>query len=81
LQAVINAGQSAFNAASVGKRCELLLERKGKLPGQLIGKSPWLQSVHIVGDFHIGDIITVDTVAAGPNSLTGALVEKELHVA
>jgi tRNA-2-methylthio-N6-dimethylallyladenosine synthase len=81
LQSVINAGQSAFNTASVGKRCEVLLERKGKLPGQLIGKSPWLQSVHVIGDFHIGDMITVDMVAAGPNSLTGALVQKELHVA
>jgi tRNA-2-methylthio-N6-dimethylallyladenosine synthase len=81
LQGVITAGQLAFNAASVGRRCDILLERKGRLPNQLIGKSPWLQSVHIIGDFHIGDIITVDTVAAGPNSLTGALVEKELHVA
>jgi tRNA-2-methylthio-N6-dimethylallyladenosine synthase len=81
LQAIINAGQSAFNAASVGTRCDILLERKGKLPGQLIGKSPWLQSVHVVGDFAIGDMISVDLVAAGPNSLTGHPVTKELHVA
>jgi tRNA-2-methylthio-N6-dimethylallyladenosine synthase len=80
LQAVINAQQSAFNAASVGKRTEILLERRGKLPGQLIGKTPWLQSVHIIGDnLEIGDMIAVNLVSAGPNSLAGALLQKELH--
>jgi tRNA-2-methylthio-N6-dimethylallyladenosine synthase len=80
LQSLLNSQQAAFNAASVGKRTSILLERKGKLPGQLIGKSPWLQSVHIVGDnLEIGDMIEVDLVSAGPNSLAGALVQKELH--
>jgi tRNA-2-methylthio-N6-dimethylallyladenosine synthase len=49
-----------------------LLERRGKLADQFIGKSPWLQSVHVVGDqFAIGDVIDVRLAAAGPNSLTG----------
>lgn len=82
LQSVLNAQQSAFNAASVGKRTEILLERKGKHEGQLIGKSPWLQSVHVFAtDAAIGDMITVDLVSAGPNSLAGSRVSKELHVA
>ncbi|WP_136163253.1 tRNA (N6-isopentenyl adenosine(37)-C2)-methylthiotransferase MiaB [Sphingomonas flavalba] len=70
LQAAINARQMAFNEATVGRRTSVLLERKGKLPGQWIGKSPWLQSVHLIGGT-IGDLVEVDIVAAGPNSLSG----------
>ncbi len=82
LQAVINAQQAAFNAASVGRRCEILLERPGKHDGQLIGKSPWLQSVHVFAtNAAIGDMIEVDLVSAGPNSLAGSQTRKELHVA
>ncbi|CAM3068205.1 tRNA-2-methylthio-N(6)-dimethylallyladenosine synthase [Sphingomonas antarctica] len=71
LQAAIAARQHAFNRASVGKTCQILIERRGKLPGQWLGKSPWLQSVHVIGDHAIGDLIDVTLVAAGPNSLTG----------
>jgi tRNA-2-methylthio-N6-dimethylallyladenosine synthase len=72
LQGEINKCQQAFNDASVGTRTSILLERRGKLPNQFIGKSPWLQSVHVVGsEFAIGDLIEVDLVAAGPNSLSG----------
>jgi tRNA-2-methylthio-N6-dimethylallyladenosine synthase len=82
LQSAINAGQSAFNAESVGKRTDILIERKGKLAGQLIGKSPWLQSVHVISsDAAIGDMVSVDLVSAGPNSLEGALVQKERYAA
>jgi tRNA-2-methylthio-N6-dimethylallyladenosine synthase len=72
LQALINAQQQAFNQATVGKRTEVLLERAGKRPGQLIGKSPWLQSVHLETDAAIGDLVEVDILSAGPNSLAGA---------
>jgi tRNA-2-methylthio-N6-dimethylallyladenosine synthase len=72
LQAEINKCQQAFNDASVGVRTSVLLERRGKLANQFIGKSPWLQSVHIIGEeFAIGDLVEVDLVAAGPNSLSG----------
>jgi tRNA-2-methylthio-N6-dimethylallyladenosine synthase len=82
LQALINTQQAAFNAASVGKRTDILLERKGKLAGQLIGKSPWLQSVHVISpDTSVGDMIDVDLVSAGPNSLAGELVTKERYAA
>src|SRR5205085_1812515 len=47
LQALIGAQQLAFNQASVGRRCAILLERTGRKPGQMLGKSPWLQSVHL----------------------------------
>ncbi|MBY0283115.1 MAG: tRNA (N6-isopentenyl adenosine(37)-C2)-methylthiotransferase MiaB [Sphingomonas sp.] len=74
LQAALNRDQAAFNAATVGRRCDVLLERKGKLEGQLIGKSPWLQSVHLVGDAAIGDLVEVEIVEAGANSVMGERV-------
>ncbi|MBY0582504.1 MAG: tRNA (N6-isopentenyl adenosine(37)-C2)-methylthiotransferase MiaB [Sphingomonas sp.] len=74
LQTALNRDQAAFNAATVGKTCAVLLERTGKLDRQLIGKSPWLQSVHLVGDHAIGDLVELEIVEAGPNSLTGRLV-------
>jgi len=72
LQALLNVQQLAFNQASVGRRTELLLERPGRRPGQLIGKTPWLQSVHLETDAAIGDLIEVELLSAGPNSLAGA---------
>jgi tRNA-2-methylthio-N6-dimethylallyladenosine synthase len=79
LQARINVQQSAFNEASVGKRTTILLERKGKRAGQLIGKTPWLQSVHVFASDHsIGDMVEVDLVSAGANSMAGVVVEKEI---
>ncbi len=72
LQSLINMQQVAFNQATVGKRTKVLLERRGKKPGQLIGKSPWLQSVHIETASAIGDLVEVDIISAGPNSLAGA---------
>ena len=74
LQAALNRDQAAFNAASVGRSCQVLIERKGKLPGQMLGKSPWLQSVHLIADAKIGDLVEVEIVSAGPNSL--AAVER-----
>ncbi|MES2755628.1 MAG: tRNA (N6-isopentenyl adenosine(37)-C2)-methylthiotransferase MiaB [Pseudomonadota bacterium] len=75
LQAALNRDQAAFNAGVVGRSCDVLIERKGKLPGQMLGKSPWLQSVHLIGDHAIGDIVPVELVRADPNSLAG--VERE----
>ncbi|EQA97718.1 tRNA (N6-isopentenyl adenosine(37)-C2)-methylthiotransferase MiaB [Sphingobium baderi] len=72
LQALINQHQVAFNTATIGRRTDILLERKGRHPGQLIGKTPWLQSVHVTApDLAIGDMVEVDIVSAGPNSLAG----------
>ena len=72
LQALLNVQQFAFNRASVGRRTQILLERPGRKPGQLVGKSPWLQSVHVETDAAIGDIVDVELLSAGPNSLAGA---------
>jgi tRNA-2-methylthio-N6-dimethylallyladenosine synthase len=71
LQQRIGHHQHAFNRASVGRTCEVLVDRTGRHPGQWLGKSPWLQSVHFEGDHAIGDIVTVTLAEAGPNSLKG----------
>ena len=72
LQAIINRHQVEFNAATVGRTTDILLERKGRHPGQLIGKTPWLQSVHITApELVLGDMVEVDIISAGPNSLAG----------
>ncbi len=73
LQAALNHHQHAFNRASVGRTCQVLVEREGKLPGQWLGKSPWLQSVHFIGDAAIGDLVEVQIAEAGPNSVAGHL--------
>ncbi|HUD94029.1 tRNA (N6-isopentenyl adenosine(37)-C2)-methylthiotransferase MiaB [Sphingobium sp.] len=78
LQALINRHQVEFNSATVGRTTDILLERKGRYPGQLIGKSPWLQSVVVTApDLAIGDMVEVDIISAGPNSLAGELSRRK----
>lgn len=77
LQALLNEQQYAFNQQTVGRTTDILLERQGKLDGQLIGKTPWLQSLHIISpDLKIGDMVEVEIARAGPNSLTGEIKER-----
>jgi len=76
LQERINAHQMAFNRSKVGTDTEVLIERKGRHEGQMIGRSPWLQSVHFETDAVIGEIVDVTLVAAGPNSMSGAVRQK-----
>ena len=71
LQSALNRHQHAFNQASVGRTCEVLVERPGKLPGQWLGKSPWMQSVWIEGNATNGDMHAVELTEAWANSLSG----------
>ena len=73
LQERITANSVAFNQSKVGTDTAILIDRKGRREGQMIGKSPWLQSVHLETGAAIGDILDVTLVAAGPNSMTGAV--------
>ena len=73
LQARLTVHSLAFNRATVGKATTILIDRKGRLPGQMIGKTPWLQSVFVETSAAIGDMIDVVTTAALPNSLAGVL--------
>jgi len=72
LQARINEHQFAFNRSKIGLETHVLIERKGKREGQMIGRSPWLQSVHVETAAQPGELLEVTHVAAGPNSMTGA---------
>jgi tRNA-2-methylthio-N6-dimethylallyladenosine synthase len=74
LQALLNDQQLEFNRASVGARMQVLIERPGKRPGQWIGKTPWLQSVHVDTEAGIGDLIEVEIISGGPNSLAGTAI-------
>jgi tRNA-2-methylthio-N6-dimethylallyladenosine synthase len=76
LQKRINVHQLAFNQAKVGRDTQILVERKGRRQGQMIGRTPWLQSVHVETRAAPGDLLDVTLIAAGPNSMTGALRRK-----
>ena len=72
LQALIHAQQMAFNAAMLGRTVPILLEKAGREAGQLVGRSPYLQAVHIQGDRGlIGRIVDTHITAVGTNSLSG----------
>jgi len=74
-QALIQAQFLGFNRAQVGKVLPVLLEKPGRHAGQAVGKSPYLQSVHIddAAD-QIGQIVNVRIRAAVGNSLAGDLI-------
>ena len=70
LQALLRSQLIAFNESCVGKAMEILLEKPGRDHGQLIGRSPWLQSVVVDGDrSEIGHIITVKPKSANAAAL------------
>jgi tRNA-2-methylthio-N6-dimethylallyladenosine synthase len=72
----INTHQLAFNRSKVGIETQILIERAGRQDGQMIGKSPWLQSVHVDTDARPGEILDVTLVSAGPQSMAGAVRER-----
>jgi tRNA-2-methylthio-N6-dimethylallyladenosine synthase len=74
LQALVDARAAAFMRASVGSAVDVLFERPGRVPGQLVGRSPWLMPVHVDADAAmIGRIARVTVTGAGTNSLFGTL--------
>ncbi|MGE0237145.1 MAG: tRNA (N6-isopentenyl adenosine(37)-C2)-methylthiotransferase MiaB [Parvibaculaceae bacterium] len=71
LQALLGTQQQAFNQACLGREMPILLEKAGRHPGQLVGRSPYLQSVYIDARTHaIGDMVNVTIDAVGSNSLS-----------
>ena len=76
LQARIAEHQLAFNRSTVGVDTQVLVERPGKHAGQMIGRSPWLQSVHVDTDAKPGAMLDVTLTDAGPNSMAGAIRRK-----
>jgi tRNA-2-methylthio-N6-dimethylallyladenosine synthase len=74
LQERLGAQADAFNRATVGRTLPVLFERRGRHPGQWLGRTPYLQVVHAVGrDALAGRLAEVAIVRAHPNSLEGRL--------
>ncbi|MGE5514213.1 MAG: tRNA (N6-isopentenyl adenosine(37)-C2)-methylthiotransferase MiaB [Bacteroidota bacterium] len=72
----------AFNHASVGKVMRVLLDRPGRRPGQLVGRSPYMQPVHVDhADGLIGRVADIRIKEVHPNSLAGELIAAERNCA
>ena len=79
LNLLLDEQRAAFNAAQTGRVLPVLFEKVGRHPGQLIGRSPYLQAVHATApDRLLGQIVPVRIDSAAQNSLAGAL---ELEIA
>lgn len=82
LQALLAEQQAAFMQSLVGKQVSVLLEKPGREPGQLVGRSPFLQPVicdETVGK--IGDIAAVRIERASTNSLISARAARRRRAA
>jgi tRNA-2-methylthio-N6-dimethylallyladenosine synthase len=76
LQDAIKRGQLSFNRRCLGRTFDVLVERHGRRDGQLVGKSPYLQAVHIDAPASlIGEVAAVTITGLGSNSLFGALAQ------
>jgi tRNA-2-methylthio-N6-dimethylallyladenosine synthase len=78
LQDLLGQQQTAFNSTCVGRTLPVLFTAEGRRPGQLVGRSPYLQAVHATADSSwLGRIGEVAIVGAGRNSLSGMLKSAE----
>ena len=78
LQALLDRQAKAFNAATVGRILPVLVEKPGRHPGQVAGKSPYLQAVQFQADgATVGDIVPVRITGLGSNSLFGERADGE----
>jgi tRNA-2-methylthio-N6-dimethylallyladenosine synthase len=75
LQSILNEQQLNFNSRFIGKSFDVLLERIGKKDNQLVGKSPYMQAVHVkTKNYKIGDIVKIHILRADKNSLEGKCI-------
>jgi len=76
LQALINRQQNEYNKKFVGKNVKVLLDRKGKYKNQIIGKTPYMQSVHLTTKLEsFGNIVDVRITEMHANSLGGEIID------
>lgn len=75
LQGLLVEQQQAFNRSMTGKTLPVLVEKPGRRQGQMIGRSPYLQSVHCeLPESALGQIVHARITGSGPNSLSGQQV-------
>ena len=78
LQTLLSEQTRAFNAATVGRRVGVLFDRRGRHEGQLAGRSPWMQAVHVdASDVRLGDLATVAIEKASAHSLWGRIARDD----
>ena len=76
LQAAIDRQQAAFNARCLGRIFDVLFEKPGRYPGQIVGRSPYLQPVQVMApQTMIGGIAAVKVTEIASNSLFGAFAD------
>ncbi len=74
LQELLERQQGAFNRACIGRTLPVLFEKPGRRPGQLVGRSPYLQAVHAdVAPECLGQILPIEISSLGSNSLAGVI--------
>src|SRR3569623_2456213 len=74
LQALIDAQQANFNRAAIGRTVEVLFERAAREPGQIVGRTAYLQPAHVMASPDIiGQILPVTIVTLERYSLKGRL--------
>ena len=79
LQALLEAQAQSFNAEMVGRTLMVLIEGDGRHPGQRVGRSPYLQPVHVMGSaLAVGELVPVRITTFHPHSLSGE-VARELE--
>jgi tRNA-2-methylthio-N6-dimethylallyladenosine synthase len=77
LQAAIDRNSAAFNAQCLGRTLDVLFERPGRHPGQIVGRSPYLQPVQVMAPQSlIGQIAAVTITEVSSNSMFGALARE-----
>ncbi|MBT0958523.1 tRNA (N6-isopentenyl adenosine(37)-C2)-methylthiotransferase MiaB [Alphaproteobacteria bacterium KMM 3653] len=74
LQALLTEQQRAAQQAMVGREVGVLLEKPGRMAGQMVGKSDHLHAVHLTTGAAVGDLVRVRIVESMTNSLTGEVV-------
>jgi tRNA-2-methylthio-N6-dimethylallyladenosine synthase len=75
LQELIDSQQSAFNKAMIGKSVDVLFERAARNPGQIVGRTAYLQPAHVMASPDIiGQVLPVTIESLERYSLLGELV-------
>ncbi len=75
LQALLSDQTRVFNDSMIGRVLPVLMDRPGRRPGQLIGRSPYMQAVHVNGVSHLmGRVLPIRITSVHPVSLGGELV-------
>ena len=78
LQTRLDQQRHAFNRKMVGRALDALIEKPGRHAGQIAGKTPYLQTVQMEGSVdRIGEIVRVEIIAAGANSLFGRILPEQ----